>query len=124
MLHELHIESMGVIERLDLVLTPGQWDWYSRTQAACDSGALLAVGELLVDTDLTEELGRISAPTLLMTPDASPFVTVELSCQIKQRVPDCELAVLANSRHGLPFSHARQCAQAVLEFVQRRSGQA
>lgn len=104
------------------VLTHEQRDWYSRTQASCDPVALLAVGELLVDTDLTDELARISAPTLLLTPDASPFVTVDLSSQIRRQVPNCELAVFPNSGHGLPFSHARQCAHTVLEFLQRRSG--
>ena len=104
------------------VLKREQHDWYSRTQAACDPEALLAVGELLVVTDLTHELDRIAVPTFLLTPDASPFVTVDLSSQIRQRVPDCELAVFPNSRHGLPFSHASQCAQAVLEFLRRRSG--
>ena len=104
------------------VLSPAQWEWFSRTQASCDPQALLAVGELLVDTDLTDELSRIAAPTLLLTPDASPFVTVELSSQIRQRLPNCELAVFPNSRHGLPFSHARECAHAVLDFLGRQNG--
>lgn len=106
------------------VLTPEQWDWFSRTQASCDPEALLAVGELLVHTDITEELSRISAPTLLLTPDGSPFVTVELSSQIRQHVPNCELAVFPNSRHGLPFSHAPECAQTVLDFLRRQQGEA
>jgi pimeloyl-ACP methyl ester carboxylesterase len=44
-------------------------------------------------------------------PDASPFVTLEISNQIRQHLPRCEFAVFPNARHGLPFSHARECAQ-------------
>jgi 3-oxoadipate enol-lactonase/4-carboxymuconolactone decarboxylase len=102
------------------VLTPSQWNWFAGTQAQCDPEALLCVGELLVRTDLTAELERIQAPTLLLTPDASPFVTVDLSCQIRQRVPRCELAVFPNARHGLPFSHATACAMAVRDFIHRQ----
>lgn len=100
-------------------LSPGQHEWFAATQAACDPAALLAVGELLVETDLTAELANIIAPTLLLTPDGSPFVTVELSNQIMQRVPLCELAVFPHARHGLVFSHAAECAAAVREFVRR-----
>lgn len=103
-------------------LTAGQRDWFACTQAACDPQALLAVGELLVKTDLTAELGSIAAPTLLLTPDASPFVTVELSNQIRQRVPSCELAVFPHARHGLVFSHAGECAAAVRDFIRRHAG--
>lgn len=97
-----------------------QRDWFARTQAAADPEALIAVGELLMRTDLSDDLPRIAAPTLLLVPDGSPFVTVGLSEQIRQRLPDCELAVFPNSRHGLPFSHASACARAVLDFIGRR----
>lgn len=100
-------------------LTAAQREWFATTQAACEPQALLAVGELLVDTDLTAELSNIVAPTLLLTPDGSPFVTVDLSNQIKQQVPFCELAVFPRARHGLVFSHAAECAAAVRAFALR-----
>ena len=96
-------------------------DWFARTQAATDPEALAAVGELLVGTDLTSDLPRIQAPTLLLTPDGSPFVTVEISNQIRQAIPGCELAVFPNARHGLPFSHAAACARQVRDFMLRRA---
>ena len=100
-------------------LTAAQREWFATTQAACEPQALLAVGELLVDTDLTAELSDIAAPTLLLTPDSSPFVTVDLSNQIKQQVPFCELAVFPRARHGLVFSHATECAAAVRAFTRQ-----
>ena len=100
-------------------LTPAQHEWFATTQSACDPQSLLAVGELLVGTDLTAELADIAAPTLLLTPDGSPFVTVDLSSQILQRVPHGELAVFPHARHGLVFSHATQCAAAVRAFTRR-----
>lgn len=100
-------------------LTPTQHAWFERTQAACDPQSLLAVGELLVRTDLTGELAHIAAPTLLLSPDASPFVTVDLSMQIQQGISNCELAVVPHARHGLVFSHAAYCAATARLFIDR-----
>jgi pimeloyl-ACP methyl ester carboxylesterase len=80
---------------------------------------LLDVGDLLVGTDLSEELSRITPPTLLLTPDASPFVSVDISNEIHRLIEHSEMAVFPKSRHGLPFSHARECAESVLAFLMR-----
>lgn len=101
-------------------LERAQWDWFHGVQGRSDAGALLEIGDLLVHTDLTPVLGDIRVPTLLLTPDGSPFVTVDISSAMHKLLPHAELAVIPHSRHGLPFSHARECAEAVLSFLLRR----
>ena len=44
-------------------------EWFRNVQEHCDSEAILAVAELLSRTDLSGELSRIAAPTLLLAPD-------------------------------------------------------
>lgn len=100
-------------------LERAQWDWFHAVQSRSDAGALLEIGDLLVGTDLTPVLGNIRVPTLLLTPDGSPFVTVDISSAMHKLLPRGELAVIPHSRHGLPFSHGRECAEAVLSFLGR-----
>ena len=37
---------------------------------------------------------------------------------LKARLPDARLQVFAAARHGLPFSHATQCAQVLRGFLE------
>jgi 3-oxoadipate enol-lactonase len=113
------------LQMMDRRFHPGalerqQWDWFHGVQGSSDAGALLQIGDLLAHTDLTQLLPAIRLPTLLLTADGSPFVTVDISSAMQKLLPHCELAVIPHSRHGLPFSHARECADAVLAFLRRR----
>ena len=73
----------------------------------------------LQDPDATEpgEPAPPSWPTLLLRPDASPFIPLELMADLKRRLPDARLEILPDARHGLPFSHARECARAPRRFL-------
>ena len=72
---------------------------------------------MLLGADLGPELDRVTCPVLLLHPDASPFIPVETAAELKRALPDARLRVFAHARHGLPFSHAAECAAAVVEFV-------
>ena len=100
-------------------LSQAQWDWFDAVQSQTGADPTLDAGDLLVNTDLSDEIASIRIPTLLLTPDASPFVTVEISTEVLRLIPNAEMAVIPNSRHGLPFSHARECAGTVLSFLRR-----
>jgi pimeloyl-ACP methyl ester carboxylesterase len=75
---------------------------------------------MLVAADLSESLAEIGVPTLLLAPDESPFVSLEITHDVQARIPDCELKVFAGARHGLACSHGAACAQTLLEFIERR----
>lgn len=112
------------LQMMDRRFHPGalerpQWDWFHAVQGGSDPAALLEIGDLLVHTDLTPLLPAIRIPTLLLTPDGSPFVSVDISSAMHKLLPRGELAVIPHSRHGLPFSPARECAEAVLAFLRR-----
>ena len=74
---------------------------------------------MLVAADLTDDLRRITVPTLLLCPDASPFVSLDHSSEIHRLIAHSEMAVFPGARHGLPFSHARACAGTLLDFLKR-----
>ena len=101
------------------VLPEAQRQWFSNVQQQTSSESLLDAADLLIRTDLTHDLVRITVPTLLMAPDASPFIPIEIPAEIHRSIVHSELAVFPKTRHGLPFSHAQLCAKTLLSFLDR-----
>ncbi len=102
-------------------LAPDARAWFAQEQAASDADTLAALGDLLLEADLSDALPRIAAPVLLIAADSSPYVSVEVARSMKDLLKDAYLKVIPNSRHGIPFSHADECAAAFLEFAVRRA---
>jgi pimeloyl-ACP methyl ester carboxylesterase len=100
----------------DAVPAPA-WRWYDDQQARACPGVLLQGLEALVATDLTPRLSEIGSPVLLMHPDSSPFIPVATMADLKNRLPDARLHVIGHAKHGLPFSHARECAGILRRFL-------
>lgn len=98
------------------------WRWFSDVQRLTDVDSLLEAADMLVRTDLSDALPRIAVPTLLLAPDSSPFLALDIPAEIHRLVPGSEVAVFPGVRHGLAFSHGPACAQALLDFVDRRVG--
>ena len=94
------------------------WRWYETQQAQCDRNAVLALAAALSAADLTAELQRVSMPVLLLHPDSSPFIPVGLMADLRERLADARLRVFARTRHGLPFSHAGECARELVGFLE------
>lgn len=92
-------------------------EWFAETQAASDADTTIALGELLVAQDLTNDLRGITCPVLLIHPDASPFLPVSISAEIHELLPNSRMMVIPGARHAIACSHAADCAMAFLEFV-------
>jgi len=56
----------------------------------------------------------------LLSPQSSPFIPVEVMAAMRAAIPGAELQVFAHSKHGLPLSHGRACAETLAEFLARR----
>jgi pimeloyl-ACP methyl ester carboxylesterase len=77
--------------------------------------------DMLVNVDLTAELASIQAPTLMLAPDDSPFVSVESQVERLHAIPGSELHVVAGARHGVSYSHGPECARVLRDFLRRRT---
>ena len=93
--------------------------WYEAQQAACDSAAILDALTVLTAADLSPCLPDIAIPTLLLHPDSSPFIPVAVMADLQRKLPNAALQVFPAARHGLPFSHAEECARALRRFVEQ-----
>ncbi len=96
--------------------------WFHDVQRRAAPEACTALVDMLVGTDLSPLLPGIEAPTLILAPDASPFVPVEMQVERLRAIPDAELQIVAGSRHGVSHSHGPACARALREFLRRRGG--
>jgi pimeloyl-ACP methyl ester carboxylesterase len=106
----------------DDALTPERWAWFAARQEEWTRASILNALGVLVGTDLGPRLTSVTCPTLLLHPDASPFIPVPIVAELHRLLPDAELNVFGHARHGLPFSHAKECAAAFRAFLGRRSG--
>src|SRR4051812_5211185 len=100
-------------------LTREQWDWFETEQAKWSRESILNALGVLVGADLTPRLGEIKCATLLLHPDGSPFIPVPVMAELHKLLPNATLNVIGPARHGLPFSHAPQCAALFRTFLDR-----
>jgi pimeloyl-ACP methyl ester carboxylesterase len=104
----------------DAPISAEQRAWFDQTQAGSDAEPILELGEMLAGLDISDAVRAFPVPLLILSPDASPFTTTAMAAELKDLVPDAELQVFAHTRHGLPFSHARACAETVERFLATR----
>jgi pimeloyl-ACP methyl ester carboxylesterase len=100
-------------------LSPEMRNWYSTQQAAQSKESILQILKALLAVDIANDVSRLQMPVLLLHGDASPFISVEVMADLHRRLPNSEMQVFAHARHGLPFSHARQCSEALVQFLDR-----
>jgi pimeloyl-ACP methyl ester carboxylesterase len=101
-------------------ISKNQWQWYETQQASANAQAILDAVGVLVGADMTDELAQLTAPVLLMHPDASPFIPIPVMDELRAGLRDAQLRVFPHAKHGLPFSHAGPCAAQVAEFLSMR----
>ena len=94
--------------------------WYEAEQAKVSRQTVMGIVRALRATDLTDHLPGIAAPTLLLSPEDSPFVSTDLMAEAQALIPRSELAYFRGAHHGLINSHPEACARAVVDFIGRR----
>ena len=102
------------------VLSPDEWHWFETQQATACPDTVLALLDALVGADLVDRLAGLKPPLLLLHPDGSPFIPVPVMADFHARVPGARLHVFGHAKHGLPFSHAAECARLLRGFLEGR----
>ena len=96
------------------------YDWFKGVHETSSMAVNLALADLLLQADFMQQLDAINVPTLLLAPEASPFIALDLMAEMRRRLPRAELQVFAHSKHGLPLSHGAQCAAVARNFLDRQ----
>ena len=91
--------------------------WFEREQSKTLPRVAIGLGRVLANVDLTPQLQSLNTPINMVLPDASPFVSVDHGHEFLHHVKHAQLRIVAGARHGLPFSHAKTEAQALLNTL-------
>ena len=106
---------------LDGDVEPSLYKWVRDLQASCSATAVCEQGEFIRTQDLTQELGNVRAPILILAPDGSPFVDRSMPADLHALLATSELQWFPGQRHSLLMSRARECAAAYAAFLKRRT---
>lgn len=71
-----------------------------------------------------DDLGRITAPTLLVYGELDPIVPPDIGRLVQSLLPDSELIVVPGARHGLSFEFRQLLGDLVSRWVLDRRGDA
>jgi 3-oxoadipate enol-lactonase len=96
-------------------------NWFHGAQCRSDGETILAMADVLVRSDLTNKLERVIAPVLLMQPDSSPFIPLEIPAELKRLLRDGRLKVIASAKHGIACSHGHECAADTRDFLKEKA---
>jgi pimeloyl-ACP methyl ester carboxylesterase len=102
---------------LEGALEPERYAWFAAQQEKWSLESILKALSVLVGADLTPRLNAVNCPTLLLHPDGSPFIPVSVIAELHRLLPTSRLNIIGPARHGLPFSHDRQCARLLRSFL-------
>lgn len=101
----------------DYDCNPEALAWFEREQSKTLPWVAIGLGGVLAKLNLTPHLQNLNATTHMVLPDSSPFVSVDHGHEFVKHVKHAQLRVVADARHGLPFSHAKTEAQALLNTL-------
>ncbi|MDF3837649.1 alpha/beta fold hydrolase [Cupriavidus basilensis] len=112
------LERPGLVTHLVLSVTSGGIDTKGLGAADWRIGFSEANPQLpdwfvSFNSDLGAELGKISAPVLLLWGDADPISPVAVGQRLLALLPDAELHVVSGGNHDLANVHARHLAPMV-----------
>jgi pimeloyl-ACP methyl ester carboxylesterase len=85
-----------------------------------DKPAYLEAMKAVMGWSVTDRLGEIRCPTLVLAADGDYFPTTDKENYVK-KIPGAELLVIENSRHALPAEKPAEFNSAVKEFLVRFS---
>ncbi len=91
--------------------------WYREQQGLSKPESVLAIADLLASMDLRDDLPQLKPPLLLLMPDSSPFIALSMYDNLHRWLPDAQMHVFKGVRHGLPYSHGRECGRLLADFI-------
>ena len=101
-------------------ITHAQWTWFEQVQKGTSPVVTVGLVEMLIGVKITNALAGISMPTLILHPDSSPFLPVGVPRGAHKIIAQSELHIFEAARHGIAFSHARESASLLRNFIDRR----
>ena len=97
-------------------------EWWTKFMGRTAVSTLVSFNRHINYADIRADLPKIGCPTLVVVTEESGLGSVESTRAWQQMIPDSELLVLPGRSYHVAATHARECAQAVTDFIERRRG--
>ena len=94
--------------------------WWTQFMGRTAASTQISFMPTIACADIRADVPQIACPTLVITTEGSGLASVEETRAWQQMIPDSELCVLPGDSYHVAASHAVQCAQAALAFIERR----
>jgi len=111
-------ESMA--GRLGSTFPPEGVAWWTAFMGRTALSTQIGFMKTIACADIRSDVPRIACPTLVITTEGSGLATVDETRAWQQQIPDSELLVLPGDSFHVAASDAERCAQATLQFIERR----
>lgn len=95
--------------------------YWTDFMARCDTTVCIEIQRMVAALDISEALPRIKAPVLVGTTERSALASVEVVREWQQGIAGSELVVFGGDSYHVAVVRADECAEKVLEFIQRRA---
>jgi 3-oxoadipate enol-lactonase len=105
--------------RLGRTPSDGQVDFWNRLMAGSNTEVCIAMMRAAARLDVTDLLGRVRAPTLVMAGESSRVQSIGATRDWQRMIPRSELEVVPGDSPHLAATHPDHCAERVLLFLAR-----
>ena len=95
-------------------------EWWITFMGRTPVSTIVGFNAAINYSDIRADLPRITCPTLVVTTDQSGLASVEETRAWQQTIRDSELLVIPGNSFHVAASDAERCAQATLDFIDRR----
>lgn len=107
--------------RLGDTFPPAGVEWWIRYMSRAPLSTLVGFNATINYSDIRADIPKIGCPTLVITTDESGLASVEDTRAWQEAIPSSELLVIPGNSYHVAATHAERCAEAVLDFIARRS---
>ena len=112
-----------IADRLPLdKVDPGLVEWFLDEAAKNDPAYIGKFVLLMARYDWSDQLGRITCPTLVVIPGAEPIGSTANYEPFRRHLKDVEMRVYEGAPHNICDAFPHRCAGDVLDFLSRRFG--
>jgi 3-oxoadipate enol-lactonase len=103
--------------RMGSRMTPAQLEWWAQLMGRTAASTLEGFLQMVPNVDVTPEVARIAAPTLVVTTTGSGLGSVEVVRAWQERIAGSRLVVLDNDSYHVAASDPDETAALVRDFL-------
>jgi pimeloyl-ACP methyl ester carboxylesterase len=96
-------------------------DWQREERKKIDTHTYVGHWIWQLDSDLTEHLPSIKAPTQLLCGDKGGICPIEQQQRIQKLIPDCTLKIYEKTGHGIAFQDPEKAAKDIMTFIDEKA---